>query len=398
MISPTIQALDIESLDAFWQSLTIHKTPLIEPIPEDSKHLLVTFIWRGDAQTERVSVVKCVFGFDFSAGQLQRFKHTELWYRSVKVPRNLHIGYRFAINPPLVQVGTPEWAQVVRTADYRTDPFNPPPAGFADSYIRLVGAPSEAWLIQHPSRKKGQLHEFFIEHEANGQSYQVRVYEPPVVADKLTCMVLLNGTMYTPEACHMLANFIAKNKIPPTLGVFIDEINAPFQIDDLNEHTDYIDFVGKTLPKWLHENYLLTVDPRQVVLGGASSEGLVAAYTAFLFPEIYGNVLVQGGRFAWMPYQNGIVPSNPFDENLGWFIQKVAQSERKSLRWHLDVGIYDHDGVASLYTNNLLFNRHLRDVLLAKGYRVDYVEFAGGHDDIGWRTALPRALLSLIGQ
>jgi enterochelin esterase-like enzyme len=40
----------------------------------------------------------------------------------------------------------------------------------------------------------------------------------------------------------------------------------------------------------------------------------------------------------------------------------------------------------------------LRDVLNAKGNRVTYDEFAGGHDDLSWRTGFSRGLLALIGR
>jgi len=38
-------------------------------------------------------------------------------------------------------------------------------------------------------------------------------------------------------------------------------------------------------------------------------------------------------------------------------------------------------------------NRHLRDVLLAKGYRVRYAEFNGGHEYLNWRGTLAGRLL-----
>ena len=42
-------------------------------------------------------------------------------------------------------------------------------------------------------------------------------------------------------------------------------------------------------------------------------------------------------------------------------------------------------------------NRELRDVLLVKGYDVDYHEFDGGHDDAQWRGTLSDALISTFG-
>lgn len=42
-------------------------------------------------------------------------------------------------------------------------------------------------------------------------------------------------------------------------------------------------------------------------------------------------------------------------------------------------------------------SRHLRDVLLAKGYEVHYEEFFGGHDFLSWRGSLANGLIALFG-
>jgi enterochelin esterase family protein len=42
-------------------------------------------------------------------------------------------------------------------------------------------------------------------------------------------------------------------------------------------------------------------------------------------------------------------------------------------------------------------NRHLRDVLVAKGYVLYYSEIAGGHEPLSWRGGLAEGLIQLIG-
>ena len=43
-------------------------------------------------------------------------------------------------------------------------------------------------------------------------------------------------------------------------------------------------------------------------------------------------------------------------------------------------------------------NRHMRDVLRAKGYSVTYRELSSGHDYVGWRGTLADGLIALIGE
>lgn len=47
-------------LDNFWREVKQRGTPLVETIPGNGKHVLVTFLWRGDHRTRNVVV--------FSAG------------------------------------------------------------------------------------------------------------------------------------------------------------------------------------------------------------------------------------------------------------------------------------------------------------------------------------------
>jgi enterochelin esterase family protein len=45
----------------------------------------------------------------------------------------------------------------------------------------------------------------------------------------------------------------------------------------------------------------------------------------------------------------------------------------------------------------LASNRRLRDVLLAKGYRLTYVEHPGTHNGVYWRNSLGDGLIVLFG-
>ena len=42
-------------------------------------------------------------------------------------------------------------------------------------------------------------------------------------------------------------------------------------------------------------------------------------------------------------------------------------------------------------------SRHMRDVLLAKGYEVHYQQFNSGHDYLNWRGTLADGLIALVG-
>jgi enterochelin esterase-like enzyme len=71
-------------------------------------------------------------------------------------------------------------------------------------------------------------------------------------------------------------------------------------------------------------------------------------------------------------------------------------SPKLPLRFYLDAGSMelDRSGQGGAI---LVPNRHLRDVLRAKGYEVFYQEFIGGHDYLSWRETLADGLILLLG-
>lgn len=82
-------------------------------------------------------------------------------------------------------------------------------------------------------------------------------------------------------------------------------------------------------------------------------------------------------------------PAWPVTEDTGDLIISFRSSPRVPVKFYMEVGRFD-----SLVAEN----RELRDVLLVKGYSVDYREFDGGHDHFYWRGSLADGLMSLLGQ
>ncbi|MNP61073.1 Enterochelin esterase [compost metagenome] len=116
------------------------------------------------------------------------------------------------------------------------------------------------------------------------------------------------------------------------------------------------------------------------MVAGSSYGGLASAYLGLMHPELFGNVLSLSGSYWWS--KEGEAP--------GWLTREYVNAPRKPLRFYLQAGLFE--GPTILDTN-----RHLRDVLRAKGYAVEAVENPAGHDYLQWRGSLPCGLVSLIG-
>jgi enterochelin esterase-like enzyme len=147
----------------------------------------------------------------------------------------------------------------------------------------------------------------------------------------------------------------------------------------------FLTFLTQELLPRLRRLYAVTIDPEQTIVAGSSYGGLAAAFAGLSAPTIFGNVLSQSGAFWWSPEG---------EEEPEWLTRHYATRERLPLRWYLDVGFLEEEPGYRMVT----VTRHLRDVLQAKGYPVQYAEVSGGHEYLSWRGTLAEGLLALMGQ
>jgi enterochelin esterase family protein len=153
-------------------------------------------------------------------------------------------------------------------------------------------------------------------------------------------------------------------------------------------HPPFAEFLARELVPWVRRGYRVSADPARTVIAGSSLGGLAAACAAVKHPEIFGNVLSISGSFYWKP------PGETEPERLA---REIATGPKLKLRFYLEAGLME--GRPRPESPSLLeANRHLRNVLQAKGYEVGYQEFNGGHSILNWRGSFPNGLLALLGK
>jgi enterochelin esterase-like enzyme len=190
-------------------------------------------------------------------------------------------------------------------------------------------------------------------------------------------------------ARRIVGNLVAARRIDPTVVVLVDNARGA-RVRDLGQHPAFPRFLAEELLPWLQRRYRVRAPADRTVLAGSSFGGVAAAYAALRLPSRFGAVLAQSGAFH-APIMGGIGDGPTL-------MEQFARSPRRAIRFYLDVGtqelIVPPGGVGSL----LGAVRHLRDVLVARGYRVHYAEFEGGHDYACWRGTLANELLVLLGR
>ena len=189
-------------------------------------------------------------------------------------------------------------------------------------------------------------------------------------------------------------NLTAASRIPPTVAVLVSNVRGR-RLQDLVADPAFADFMGKELIPWVRTNYNVAHDPAQTVVGGFSAGGLAACYMALRYPNIFGNVLSQSGAVWWSPEQ-GIANRDPINEP-NWTARQFLASPKLAVKFYLEAGVFetDHNGTGA---DILEASRQLRDVLLAKGYKVHYHQFLGGHDGLSSRGTLADGLIALLGR
>jgi enterochelin esterase-like enzyme len=150
----------------------------------------------------------------------------------------------------------------------------------------------------------------------------------------------------------------------------------------------FFNFLIEEVVPYVRANYNVSRNPAETAISGYSLGGLASAYAGLRHSDVFGLILAQSGSYWYEPTGDETAEPN-------WIAQKFIASPKLPLRFYMDAGLFDTD-LSGRGTGILLPNRHLRDVLRAKGYDVTYREFPGGHDSINWRGTLADGLANIV--
>lgn len=408
LVSPQITSLEqalasgnTTTLDTFWQKVIELGTPLIEPIEGDDEHHLVTFLWRDQGDTRNVVICFGPAGLKRPVNnQMTRLLETNLWYKTYQVRSDLRTIYLLSQNDPLTgeEYGPEDFGTRLVSDPLNPQQFvfsgdeeNPDEKALVVSILELPDAPLQPWIHPHLDGANGRVEVHHLHSAILGNERRVYVYTPSnytTSGEAYNLLLLFDGWAYihlvpTPT---ILDNLINQRKIPPLIAVLPDSLDQETRSRELPCHQPFVEFLTQELLPWVHAHYYVTSDPARTIVAGSSYGGLAAAYAALHAPEHFGNVLSQSGGFWWDKDPEDQIPQE-------WLTQQFITRPRFPLRFYLEVGLKEDGIIVDMVSSN----RHFRDVLVLKGYEVDYTEFNGGHDYICWRGSLADGLLRLVG-
>ena len=394
------------STDAFWQNVAQSGTPLVEPIEGDPKRTRVTFLWRATAPTRNVMVLGSFMTGPPTDYAMTRLADSDVWYLTVRLPSGSRFAYSLSPNDPQT-FDPPRSAQ--RGATVQGDPLNPRRWGCSQptqtrydcqSMAELPGAPPQPWIVKSETTPAGKIDKHKIVSNLLKNERNLSVYTPPgyrADGKPYSLLVLFDESAYLNQVPTpvILDNLIAAGRIPPTVAVLIANPSQDSRGKELPPNPKFADFLATELLPWIHAHYTVTKDPNLTTVGGSSYGGIAATYAGLRHSEVFGNVLCQSGSFWWAPDHGGGPDSDATTET-GWLAKEFIKSPKLPLRFWMDAGIFEVDSGGS-GGSILEPSRHMRDVLLAKGYDVRYQQFNSGHDYLNWRGTLADGLMALVG-
>jgi enterochelin esterase family protein len=169
-----------------------------------------------------------------------------------------------------------------------------------------------------------------------------------------------------------LDNLIAQNRIRPVALAMVAHGGKARGVEYLCSEATIGFLVERVFPLVKRELNLvdLATEPGAFGIMGVSFGGLMALYTGLRQPHIFGRVLSQSGGFG-------------FEEHDFVVKDLVRFLPKRPIKIWMDVGIYDYF---------LSINQRMYNLLVERGYEVQYREFPGGHNYTSWRDDLWRGL------
>ncbi len=380
------------STDAFWHEVEAEGTPLVEE-GEKGKPLL-TFLFRGASRN-----VKMLGGPANDIYELERLEQSDVWFRSIAVPAGSLFSYQLADNVPEFE-GPARAQRVAILATAKADPFNhfPWPANAPDPFnqsstFRVAGGDLEPWHEQAASQR-GTLTHYRLASERLSNSRDIWIHRSAgldVSNDTTPLLFVFDGEQFLKKGLldRSIDALVESGRLRPMVTVFVSSIDNVVRARELPDSDAFADFMADELLQFVIDQTGLTPRADRTILSGSSFGGLGSTTIALKHPQEFGAVLSMSGSYWWSP-EGAFQGENAV-------ARRVATSEHKPVRFYLSSGLFETsrgDGFASI----LEPNRHLADVLLAKGYEVERAEFPTAHDMFAWREILPQGLIQLVGK
>ncbi len=203
---------------------------------------------------------------------MRRFKNTDLWYKTLRLPRGARFLYQLSPNDTLTRSPNAQ-----RFATAQADPLNrrrqPPDADVTkyevSSIAELPGAAPQPWSDPRPGVRVGEIHKHRVESVLLGNQRSVTVYTPPGYqkeGNAYPCLLLFDEATYQSQVPTpvILDNLLSERRIALTIAVLVDTYPTQDPRErELFANPRFADFVSQEPIRWASREYHISTDPHQ---------------------------------------------------------------------------------------------------------------------------------------
>src|SRR5690625_190720 len=376
-------------INDFWKEISQKGTPLVEDVNLKGKKL-VTFLYKEVEPVDNVVVVLGPAGLDFERNKMLKLPSTNIWFRSYLINGNPNFQYLLSPNDPLTYPidYLPDYKKSAeREAGFIVDPLNKYPYPTNEPVVSTVGVNRGDLNLKHKPLE-GTYEEFSIWSKILKNERKVSLYIPQGtnVNNGVSILTVLDGELnpdYVP-VLNVIDQLVGSKQIRPIVVALVGNVDE--REKEMGCNIQFTNFLSDELISYITKEKNLKIKGDNCICG-FSFGGLCALFTSVNRTEIYKNALIVSTPLYWSP--------KDFEESeyLSWYISDKKTGESNV---YMECGEMENHSEFQHYfggTSNLLTNRHLRNVLLEKGYKHQYHEFNGGHDFIHCGNSLKRGLL-----
>ncbi|MFM9874712.1 MAG: alpha/beta hydrolase-fold protein [Fimbriimonadaceae bacterium] len=380
--------------DSFWQS--VKSTPLIEPIAGNSNRVLVTFLFKGSAETKAVMLYSPLPSDD-SPTFLSQVGISAVWARSFVLPTDSRFTYALEELKGDVPLDV-EGRMKLKRAGSKPDSLAAKSSG-GQSLVELSDALPYDWCSVSDGLKRGSQVELTLASKSFGEDRPVTVFLPSGFrrGESNNLVILFDHEAYglgdksAVPAQLIVDNLMDNEKIGSTVLVTIHNVSDQRRMDVLTCNAKMTAFLADELIPKLQLDYNIGKLASKTLIGGSSLGGLQAIYCGMMRPDRFGAVLSQGGSLWYFPeFRSGPDIATEY----GWLNRQMIGASLSKTHFYLQADLFEQFSKG----NPLMMTRSLRDILLARGFRVTYQDLAGGHEYLNWKASFGECLIKLLGK
>ncbi len=347
--------------------ISTHRFPLVQPGQ-------VTFVYRG--QADEVHLRRWISGFNTSL-PMQRLEGTDLWALTMELPGKSRFEYKFEV----VRGGGRDLVLDEFNEVQAHDPFG------ANSVCQGYGYKRPRWTLHDPEARTGSLTSLQVDSKAFDDRREVQVYLPARFrrSRSYPLLVVHDGPDYLRYADlkTVLDNLIHRLEIP---AMIVALTQSPDRLVEYTGDPRHARFIGEELVPALSEKLPLVDNNNARGLMGASLGGVASLHAASKYPDLFGQLLLQSGSFAFSDlgqHQKGPV----FDPVVRFVNEYRKKPFALAEKIYVSCGIYE----------SLIYeNRSMVPLLQAQGMQVNFEEARDAHNWENWRDRLRNGLTWLF--